>query len=158
MARLTPEFSATRAIREYTESHYLPASSRYRDRAADNGAVGSSLLQWKQDLKRHWGTVHFVRVRINTRDGQHFFQADVAPGSFTPDHLRVELYADSDRGESACFEAMNPSGPSPDTPGSYAYSAEVSASRPASDYTARIIPQHPNALVPLEAGQIVWQR
>ena len=33
MARLTPEFSATRAIREYTESHYLPAASGYRDRA-----------------------------------------------------------------------------------------------------------------------------
>ena len=158
MARLTPEFSATRAIREYTEGHYLPAASRYRDRAADDGALGSILLQWKQDLKRHWSTVHFVRVRINTYDGQHFFQADIAPGSLTPDHLRVELYADSARGESACFEAMNPSGPGPDTPGSYAYSAHVSATRPASDYTARIIPQHPNALVPLEAGQIVWQR
>jgi len=50
MARLTPEFSATRAIREYTESHYLSAASRYRDRAANDGAVGSSLLEWKQTL------------------------------------------------------------------------------------------------------------
>ena len=39
MARLTPEFSATRTIREYTESHYLPAASGYRDRAADDGAL-----------------------------------------------------------------------------------------------------------------------
>ena len=106
MAKLTPEFSATRAIREYTESHYLPAASRYHDRAADDGAIGTGLLQWKQDLERHWNTVHFVRVRINTHDGQHFFQADVTPGSLTPDHLRVELYADSAQGESACFEAM----------------------------------------------------
>lgn len=158
MAKLTPEFSATRAIREYTESHYLPAASRYHDRAADDGAIGTGLLQWKQDLERHWNTVHFVRVRINTHDGQHFFQADVTPGSLTPDHLRVELYADSAQGESACFEAMIAAGPSQDTPGSYAYSAQVSATRPASDYTARIVPQHSNALVPLEAGQIVWQR
>jgi len=158
MAKLTPEFSATRAIREYTESHYLPAASRYHDRAADDGAIGTGLLQWKQDLERHWNTVHFVRVRINTHDGQHFFQADVTPGSLTPDHLRVDLYADSAQGESACFEAMIAAGPSQDTPGSYAYSAQVSATRPASDYTARIVPQHSNALVPLEAGQIVWQR
>ena len=158
MARLTPQFSATRAIREYTESHYLPASSAYRERAANEGAVGSSLLQWKQELDRHWSTVCFISVRIDTHDGQHFFQADVAPGSLTPDHLRVELYADSAPGEPACFEVMNPSGPSPDTPGSYAYSAQVSATRPATDYTARIIPHHLNALVPLEAGQIVWQR
>jgi starch phosphorylase len=157
MARLTPEFSATRAIREYTESHYLPAASRYRDRAADDGAVGSSLLQWKQDLDRHWSTVRFVRVRINTHDGQHFFQVDVAPGSLTPDHLRVELYADPAQGKRACFEVMDSSGPSPDTPGSYTYSVQVSATRPASDYTARIVPHRPNALVPLESGQIVWQ-
>jgi starch phosphorylase len=158
MARLTPEFSATRAIREYTESHYLPAASRYRDRAADNGAVGSSLLQWKQDLERYWSTVRFVSIRINTHDGQHFFQADVAPGSLTPDHFRVDLYADTAHEKSAPFQVMNASGPCADKPGAFNYSAQVSATRPASDYTARIVPYHPNALVPLEAEQIVWQR
>ena len=39
MARLTSEFSATRAIREYTENHYLPAASNYRERAAGNSAA-----------------------------------------------------------------------------------------------------------------------
>jgi len=107
------------------------------------------LLQWKQDLKRHWSTVRFVRLRINTHDEEHFFQADVAPGSLTPDHLRVELYANTAQGKSTCLEVMDPSGPSPDTTGSYTYSAQVSATRPASDYTARIVPHHPNALVPL---------
>jgi starch phosphorylase len=158
MAQLTPEFSATRAICEYTESHYLPAASLFHDRAADDGAVGSSLLQWKQDIERHWNTVRFVSTRINTHDGQHFFQTDVTPGSLTPDYLRVELYADAAQGKSTCLEVMDPSGPTPDTPGSYTYSARVSAARPASDYTARIVPHHPDALVPLEAGQIVWQR
>jgi len=158
MARLTPEFSATRAIREYTESHYLPAASRYRDRAADDGAVGLCLLQWKQELQRHWSTVRFVKIRIDSHGGQHFFQVDVAPGALAPDHMRVELYAGTVQGESTCLEVMNQSGPSPDTPGSYTYSAQVSATRPASDYTARIVPHHPDALVPLEAGQIVWQR
>ena len=158
MARLTPEFSATRAIREYTESHYLPAASRYCDRAADNGAVGSSLLQWKQDLERYWSTVGFVSIRINTHDGQHFFQVDVAPGSLTPDHFRVDLYADTAHEKSAPFQVMNASGPCADKPGAFNYSAQVSATRPASDYTARIVPYHPNALVPLEAEQIVWQR
>ena len=158
MARLTPEFSATRAIREYTESHYLPAASRYRDRAADDGAVGLSLLQWKQDIVRNWSTVRFVRVRIDTHDGQNFFQAEVAPGSLNPDHLRVELHADSANGKSASPEGMSASGPCADTPGAFTYSTQVSAARPASDYAARIVPYHPNAHVPLEARQIVWQR
>ena len=158
MARLTSQFSATRAIREYTESHYLPAASAYRDRAADDGALGLSLLRWKQDLDRHWSTVGFVSVRINTHDGQHFFQAGVAPGSLTPDHFRVELYADPAHEKGATFQVMNASGPCADKPGAFTYSAQVSATRPASNYTARIVPYHPNALVPLEAEQIVWQR
>ncbi len=33
MARLTPEFSASRTIQEYTEKYYLPAASAYRERA-----------------------------------------------------------------------------------------------------------------------------
>jgi starch phosphorylase len=157
MAQLTPEFSATRAIREYTESYYLPAASHYRDRAANDGAIGSSLLQWKQDLERYWNSVRFVGIRIDTHDGQHFFEACVAPGSLTPDHLRVELCADPAQGLCAAFEEMVTSGPSPDAPGSYTYTAQVSAARPASDYTARIVPHHLNALVPLEAAQIIWQ-
>ena len=158
MARLTPEFSSTRAIREYTKSHYLPASARYLDRALDDGAIGSSLLQWKHDLDRHWSTVRFIRVEIDTHDGQHFFQAYVAPGSLTPDHLRVELYADPSRENGSSLDAMIASGPCSDMPGAFTYSAQISATRPASDYTARIVPHHRKAFVPLEACQIVWQR
>jgi len=158
MARLTPEFSATRAIREYTESHYLPAAKRYCDRAADEGTIGSSLVQWKRDLERHWSTVRFLNIRINSHDGQNFIQADVTPGSLTPDHFRVELYADASQGKDSSVEAMNTSGPSGATPGAFTYSAEVPATRNASEYTARIVPYHLDALVPLEAIQIVWQR
>jgi starch phosphorylase len=158
MARLTPEFSATRAIREYTESHYLPAASRYRDRAADDGAVGSSLLQWKQDLERHWNSVRFGTVGIETHDAQHFFQVEISPGALTRDQLQVELYADSMHGGMPAIEVMTAPEPCPDSPGVLTYSAHVSKTRPASDYTARIVPRHLNASVPLEAEQILWQR
>ena len=40
----------------------------------------------------------------------------------------------------------------------YAYRAEVPASRPASDYTARLIPHRDGVAVPLEANRILWQR
>jgi starch phosphorylase len=39
MAQLTPRFSAGRAVREYSEQHYLPAAAAYRERAANKGAV-----------------------------------------------------------------------------------------------------------------------
>ena len=99
MARLTPEFSATRAIREYTESHYLPAASGYRDRAADDGALGLSLLRWKQDLDRHWSTVHFVKWESTPTMGSTSFKPTLLLVPSRPDHLRVELYADSAHGK-----------------------------------------------------------
>jgi starch phosphorylase len=158
MARLTSEFSATRAIREYTETHYLPAASGYRERAAEDSKLGASLLHWQQEIDHHWSTVHFGSVRIETRDGQHFFQVEVSQGALTQDQVQVELYADSVDGGKPVLEVMPASEPSTDAPGVLTYSSHVPATRPASDYTARIIPRHPNASAPLEAGQILWQR
>lgn len=36
--------------------------------------------------------------------------------------------------------------------------ARVPATRPAADYTARVIPQYTGVAVPLDAGHILWQR
>jgi len=130
---------------------------RWRGDSPAEDDIRSSLLKWKQDLERHWSSVRFVGIRIDTHDGQHFFQADVTPGSLTPDHFRVELYADPAQENLVCLKAMDLSGPTPNAPGSYSYSAKVSATRPTSDYTGRIVPHHLNALVPLEACQIVWR-
>jgi starch phosphorylase len=157
MARLTPEFSATRAIREYTETHYLPAASGYRERAEEDSKLGESLLRWQQEIDRHWSTVHFGTVKIETHDGQHFFQVEVSQGALTQDQLTVELYADSVDGGKPVLEVMSAPEPRADAPGVLTYSAHVPATRPVSDYTARIIPRHPNASVPLEAEQILWQ-
>ena len=38
------------------------------------------------------------------------------------------------------------------------YSVRVSATRPAVDYTPRLIPHNDEAIVPLEAFEILWQR
>jgi starch phosphorylase len=158
MAQLTPEFSATRAIRQYTEKHYLPATRSYRDRAAAKGALGASLLHWQQDIERNWNKMYFGPTRIDTHDDRHFFQAEVSLGDLNPSQIRVELYAESVHGNEPDVEAMVASPSTKDSSGVIVYSAQVPATRPVSDYTARIVPRHPNAAVPLETGQILWQR
>ncbi|MGA3011146.1 MAG: alpha-glucan family phosphorylase [Terracidiphilus sp.] len=158
MARLTSEFSATRAIREYTEGHYLPAASGYRERAAGDSALGGALLHWLQDIDQHWSTVRLGSVEIKTHDGQHFFHVEVSPGALTQDQLQIELYADSAQGSKPALEVMSASEARADLTGTLVYSSQVPATRPASDYTVRIIPHHPNGSVPLEASQILWQR
>jgi starch phosphorylase len=61
MARLTPKFSASRAIREYTENHYLPAVIGFRKRASADSKLGIDLLQWQKRIAEKWSTVRLER-------------------------------------------------------------------------------------------------
>jgi starch phosphorylase len=40
----------------------------------------------------------------------------------------------------------------------YAYRAEVPATRPVTDYTARVVPHREDVTLPLEDAHILWQR
>ena len=66
MARLTPRFSANRTVREYTEQHYLPAAAAYRERAADKGAAGRQMVDWRHTLEEKWATLRFGEVNVQT--------------------------------------------------------------------------------------------
>jgi starch phosphorylase len=79
-------------------------------------------------------------------------------GDLRPDELQVELYAEPLPGSESALQAMTAGELAAGVPGAQIYSAQVAATRPASDYTPRVIPHHPNASVPLEAAQILWQR
>ena len=156
MARLTHQFSASRAIREYTENHYLPAAAGYQARAENNGAVGAELLQWKQEMERHWSSLRFGALNVESQNGRTRFQVEVLPGDVPQDELRVELYAEPVAGGPPAIEAMSAEmGIAPT--GALLYAAEVPATRPASDYTPRALPRRPPALLPLESTQVLWR-
>jgi starch phosphorylase len=157
MARLTPEFSAGRAIREYTEKHYLSASSGYLDRAANKSAQGVSVSQWRQHISQYWNTLGFGSVEVDTHDGMHFFQVQIYTGKLSANEFKVELYANPLKDGNPAIESMS-AYKDADPMGQQTFLGEVGACRPASDYTARIVPCHVSAVVPLETGQILWQR
>ena len=64
MARLTPQFSSNRAVREYTEQFYLPAASAYHARAASQGKIGTQIVDWQKAWKQKWSALHFGEVKI----------------------------------------------------------------------------------------------
>ena len=158
MGRLTPEFSAGRTIRNYTEDHYLPAAAGYRQRAAKDSALGVELSQWQQNIAREWNTVRFGPMQVETRDGQHFFRVQVLPGTLPIGDLKVELYAGPVGNGDAVIETMKACDQYKSSNGAVTYSAQVTAVRGSNDYTPRIMPYHAAASLPLEAGQILWQR
>jgi hypothetical protein len=43
-------------------------------------------------------------------------------------------------------------------PGSYVYSATVTANWPPMDYIGRVVPFFDDVAIPLEGGRIIWQR
>jgi glycogen phosphorylase len=158
MARLTPRFSANRAVREYTENYYLPAASAYRERASDRAAFGVSLLKWKQDLAQHWASVRFGELQVESSPQKHSVQVEVHLGELGADCVRVELYSDPLNGEPPFVPEMTPTGEGKPPEGWRIYAVDVPASRPASDYTPRIIPSYSGAKVPLEDARILWFR
>ncbi len=156
MARLTQQFSASRAIREYAENHYLPAAAGYKKRAEENGKLGAELVQWKQEMDRHWSSVSFGALKVESQVGRSRFQVEVLPGDVAPDNLRVELFAEGASGDGPVVEAMTAE-KAEGIAGVLQYTAEVAATRPASDYTPRALPRRPPGLLPLESTQILWR-
>ena len=158
MARLTPRFSTNCAVCEYTEQHYLPMASSYLARAADKGAIGMELVNWRLLLEQQWGVLHFGEKKLETIGDQHVLEVQVYLDDLAPTAVRVELYANGVDGKAAERVEMQRVRQLVGAVNGYAYHAEVPATRPATDYTARIIPQHCAVSVPLEQAHILWQR
>jgi starch phosphorylase len=158
MARLTPRFSADRTVREYTGQHYLPAAAAYRERTADKGAIGRQIIDWQHSLEQKWTTLHFGEVQAETDAERHIFKVEVYLNDLDPNAVRVELYADGFNGGVPVRQEMKRGQQLAGAPGGYVYSTAVSAARPPSDYTARLMPHHDGVAIPLEDARILWQR
>jgi len=155
---LTPRFSADRAVRDYTDQHYLPSAAAYRLRMADKGAIGRQMVDWQHTLEQKWPTLRFGEMKVETKGQQHVFEVEVYLSDLDPKTVRIELYAESVNGGSCRREEMRPVRQLAGAPGGYVYSAAMSAAQPATDYAARMIPQRSGTAVPLESAQILWQQ
>jgi starch phosphorylase len=130
MARLTPQFSANRAVREYVEHYYLPAVVTYRERAAEQETAG----------------------------GWFLFVVPVYLYGVDPSAVRVELYAEASNGmqpvlvEMICHQQVKGPG------NGIIYEARVPATRLSEDFTARIVSRYPEVAIPHEDTHILWQR
>ncbi len=161
MAQLTPHFSANRTVQTYTEQYYLPAATAYRDRTSNNGAVGRQIVAWQHTLAQQWQTLRFGAITVVSDAERHTFAVQVTCGSLNPTSVHVELYANGLNGGKTERQTMTRGQPLDKVNGGvndYSFSAQVPTTRPATDYTARIIPHYDGVAIPLEATRILWQR
>jgi glycogen phosphorylase len=157
MARLTPRFSANRTVVEYTEQHYLPAAAAYRERAGDHGAVGAQLVNWRHDLEQKWKNLRFGEMKVASNGEAHVFVVQLFLNGLDPDAVRVELYAPGLNGEEPFRQEMIREAQLSEENGTL-YRVQAPATGPVTRYTARVIPQHSGAAVPLESVPILWER
>ena len=158
MTRLTPFFSSNRMVREYFEQYYLPATARYRHRVSENGAAGGRIESWRRELEQHWHKLRFGNLDRENINDVCTFHVQVYLDDLDPENLQVELYAeplDTDRPERYSMQRGKKLA---GTGNGYLYSVTVKTERSTTDYTPRIIPHHPEALIPLEDNHILWQR
>lgn len=155
MSELTVLYSANRSVRQYTEEYYLPAAAAYEARSASGGALGAKIESWGRGLAANWGMIKFGEMRVETHDGQHRIEILVDLGSIDPESVAVELYADVPEGTDI-RQKMDRSEKVTGGSNGFVYGTHVAASRPASDFTPRVIPQFQGVAVPLETNLILW--
>ncbi len=158
MSRLAPRFNSNRMVREYVERVYLPAAAAYQRRITDGGRLAKELHAWWTRLQAHWHEIHFGTVEVSGEGDAWSFVVQVYLGEVDPQWVRVELHADPVAEENPIRTIMERGEPIPGAVHGYWYRAVVSASRPAMDFTPRIVPYHPEARIPSEGALIRWQR
>lgn len=143
LAKLTPRFAATRAVKDYTEKFYLPASTLYRERAEKGGEVAKKLVAFEEKIIQNWGAVGFGKLQC---EGENW-KVEVKTSSLDPKEVKVELFANGNPTEIHTMQSE----------GNGSYSLKLSTKRPPSDYTIRMVPRCEGLLIPLELPLILWQ-
>ncbi len=157
MAVLTPQFSANRTVRQYTDEQYLPAATAYARRACGDSELTASFLAWQEEIAANWNDVHFGALDVSEQEGDLVFCVQVYLGALDPNSIRVELYADSQNGGPAFKQEIHQTSVPERSSEPHLYMTRIRATRAASDFTARILPHHALAL-PTESRRMLWQR
>lgn len=159
MSQLTPQYSAVRTVREYAEQHYLPAAAAYTKRAEFGGSLGTSIVNWEHAVAEKWDTLRFGEVNVQSNDSEHTFEIQVNFDGLEPTFVQVQLYAEETSDHAIVRKDMCQIESNDKADSAWAiYRASVPATRPTSDFTARLVPNHSSVSVPLELNLIKWQR
>lgn len=156
MARLTPQYSSNRSLREYVERFYLPASALYHERMAKGGEKGKKITAAVHVIRKEWDAVQFSDVNVYTQEGVHIFEAKINLGRISENEITVELYAEAMGGKKAEKHRMICKGREGAAAQLVLFTMALPGHRPASDYTARIVPFLEDVKIPLELNCIRW--
>ncbi|GAB4452348.1 MAG: glycosyltransferase family 1 protein [Armatimonadaceae bacterium] len=168
MKKLAPFFNTSRMVREYTEKFYIPAARRENELSANDFAVAKELVRWKAKMRQNWSGVQVLSVEAaadKLAAGQEAgVRAVVQLGlAITPNDVSVQLFAgpvDANRNliDYHTFP-MTLQGPAEKAKaGTFIYTGTLPSERSGQQgYTVRVLPYHPDAVIPQELPLIAWE-
>ncbi len=159
MAQLTPEFSATRMVRDYVEKAYLPCAASRGQRVADNCAAARALCAWGHRMAERWHSLHLGVPNVTRdEDDSWHFTVPVSLGDISPEEVAIELYAETRGTLPATALPLSRERPIPGAMNGFIYSGSAPSSRAPADYTVRAVPHHKDGQLPQELPLILWQK
>ncbi|MBN9587439.1 MAG: alpha-glucan family phosphorylase [Alphaproteobacteria bacterium] len=158
MAALTPAFSSTRMLREYVEKAYLPLLRPLRARNGEGFGTARALAAWAVELERNWQNLHIGEPRFEQSDHGWQVSVPVLLGAIQPDDVRVELFADARDDQPMEVLAFARGDAIPGTTNGYLWTLTLATNHTPADFTVRVVPWRPQALLPGELPLILWQR
>ena len=162
MVQLTAKYSAHRMLSQYIEEYYEPAAVAYRCRAANKACQAMELSAWERKIRQSWPDVAILsRNTTPPREAastpSYAIALEVELGGLTPDDVAVELFAEN--GCAAPFrQPMALAARSSGSGTTYVFKGEAPATRPESDYTARVVPSRAGVRIPIEVNCITWEK
>ena len=153
-------------------------------RTHDEPPIARHIEDWRRLLDERWREISFVDYQVTAAPppggDARTLSVELELGSVPPEAIRVELYAEplataglaGPQGEAAWppggpvtppeihpFVAVTETEPTKGAAGNRrTYVLSLVSPRPLDDFTPRVVPFHPEAMVPLEANHILWYR
>ncbi|PZP47743.1 MAG: DUF3417 domain-containing protein [Pseudopedobacter saltans] len=157
LIQLTPVFSADRAVREYTEKHYLALADLYATRSQKSVADIQKDIALIKLMQQKWHTITFQDFIAENQEEQYHYKVTVNADEIPLPYITVQAFADEVNNlpkEIVTLKRVQPKSKK-QTP---YYEATFKTDRPLQDFTLRAIPDYSQIASVLELPLITWQR
>ena len=164
MRLLCPVFNTNRMVAEYTQRFYLPGCQRYRRLKENHAARAKGLVEWRHRMGQNWKDVQILESRCEESETPSVgsklkVKAKIQLGQIAPSEVEVQAYfgeLDADRqireGQAVPLSLEETLGK-----GLYSYHGELPCEHSGlCGFSIRVVPSHPDAILPYELPLITW--
>ncbi|WP_309708634.1 alpha-glucan family phosphorylase [Armatimonas sp.] len=164
MHKLGPVYDTRRMVTEYATTYYLPAAKRAAKLAENNFALTRELVVWKEKVRHEWPQVRLDSVTTDSDHLEAGQQATVRAAlwlgeTLLPGDVQVQLYTgpvDTDR--NFLHAAGIPLTCEGKDGGAWIYTGHLPTEHSGQQgFSVRVLPYHPEAILPQELPLIVWE-